>query len=94
MSTVARDPMTPPAGCVGITAEHRAEIEQQLSGLWDVLRVEHTWFRLTFYVQQNPLAGSRKILDKEAELSRKYGESPYIFATDFTTYRLTFIANR
>jgi hypothetical protein len=50
-------------------------------------------FTLTFHVASVSFSTSRKHLDAEDMLMRKWGNPPHCLATDFTTYRLTFHAN-
>ena len=79
---------------IGITDEHRAEIEAVMGTRWIVLAVEHTTHRLSFRVNPNPSASTKSRFDAEGELMKRFGNSPYIFGTEFSNYCLTFIANR
>lgn len=87
-------PATLPAGIIGITDEHRAEIQTVIREWWHIVHVAHTPTRLTFHVSPNARISLNGRRDAETELSQRFGNAPYIFATDFSFYRLTFIANR
>ncbi len=74
-----------------ISEATRDAIAAEVAQNWTVLSEEFTGHRLTFYV--NPKVSGRKLLDAEGELCR-YGNPPHcpLLATDFTAWRLTFIA--
>lgn len=81
-------------GILGIPNFDCEEIIRIVEGGWVIVDQEYTGTRFTLRVNPKTSvaeAGRRQIL---TALSRTYGEEPFVFATDFESHRLTFLANR
>lgn len=80
-------------GCIGITEEMRSAIIAIVERGYVIQSEEYTGWRMTLYVNPSSDVSSRARYDIDGELY-KFGGSPWILGTDFTLYRMSFIANQ
>lgn len=76
-----------------VTPEIIDDIRAQLEGVRVILKEEHTTRRITFHTNPRSDVPSRKALDVEYDIIRKYCNSPYLMYSDTTNYRFTLVCN-
>jgi hypothetical protein len=80
-------------GHIGITEAVREQLLAIVERGYVVTGEEYNGWRLTFHVNPRTNVSTRTRYELDGELY-KYGNSPHELATDFTAYRLTFVANK
>jgi hypothetical protein len=76
-----------------VTEEIITDIREQLSEVRVILKEEHTPRRITFHTNPRGDVPSKKALDVEHELVKKYCNQPYLMYSDATNYRFTLVCN-
>jgi hypothetical protein len=76
-----------------VTQEVIDDIKTTLEGVRVILKEEHTNRRITFHTNPRNDVPSKKALDVEYDIIRKYCNSPYLMYSDTTSYRFTLVCN-
>lgn len=76
-----------------VTEEIIDDIRTQLSEVRTIVKEDHGARRVTFHVGPRMDVSTKRVLDREHEIIKKYCNSPYLMYSDVTSYRFTLACN-
>jgi hypothetical protein len=80
-------------GYTGMSPERAEAIRAHVAAEgFNVIGEDWSTFTLTLHIGSSQTLWGHKVWEAEARLMAKWGDVPYCFSTDFTSYRLTFSA--